>query len=73
MTPGLLARSRAALGFSRQELADALGVRKETVYRWETGKAPIGHPERLRGEVLALLAERGIEIERLRQELDRAA
>jgi len=73
MTPTLLARCRAALGFSRQELADALGVRKETIYRWEIGKARIGRPERLRGEVLALLAERGIEIERLRQELDRAA
>lgn len=73
MTPSLLARSRAALGFSRQELADALGVRKETVYRWETGKSPIGHPERRRDEVLALLAQRGIEIERLRRELDRAA
>lgn len=73
MTPALLTRSRAALGYSRQELADALGVRKETVYRWEIGKAPIGNPERLRGEVLALLAERGVEIERLRRELDRAA
>jgi len=73
MTPALLARSRAALGYSRQELADALGVRKETVYRWEIGKSPIGNPERLRGEVLALLAERGMEIERLQQELDRAA
>lgn len=73
MTPDLLRRARLALGYSQLELAERLGVQKTTVHRWERGHAPIGHPERLRGEVLALLAERGIEIERLRQELDRAA
>lgn len=69
MTPDLLRSCRLALGFSQLKMAQALGVQKETVYRWEAGRAPIGDPERLAREVAALLADRAGEIGRLWREL----
>jgi len=35
---------RKALGLNQQELADLMGVRNETVSRWETGRQPIEPP-----------------------------
>ena len=69
MTPALLRRCRVALGLSQSEMAQALGVQKTTVYRWESGRAPIGDPARLGREIRALLDERGAEIDELRQEM----
>jgi len=72
MTPALLRRCRVALGLSQSEMAQALGVQKTTVYRWEHGVAPIGNPERLSREVGALLEARRIEIADIQQEMDAA-
>lgn len=40
-TPDAVRFLRKALGMTGQELADLLGVRKETVSRWENGKREI--------------------------------
>jgi len=40
-TPDAVRYLRKALGMTGQELADLLGVRKETVSRWENGKREI--------------------------------
>lgn len=69
MTPPLLRSCRLALGYSQMQLAQVLGVQKETVYRWETGRASIGDPERLAREVMSLLKDRGVEIAALQQRL----
>ncbi len=34
-------KRREALGFTQTELAAALGVKENTVYRWESGRLPI--------------------------------
>ena len=41
MDPHTLKTIRAALGWSQQRLADELGVRRNTVARWEMGINPI--------------------------------
>ena len=37
----MIARVRAELGLTQQELAEALGVHQTTIMRWERGKGPI--------------------------------
>jgi transcriptional regulator with XRE-family HTH domain len=49
MDPGELRMVREALGLTRQSLADMLGVREDTVRRWEIGRDLI--PVRIRDEV----------------------
>lgn len=44
MTPALLKTIRRHLGLSQRELAEALGLRRNTITRWECGLAPISHP-----------------------------
>ena len=34
-------KSRERLGLTQAQLADQLGVKENTVYRWEAGKLPI--------------------------------
>jgi DNA-binding transcriptional regulator YiaG len=41
MTPTQLKRIRLERGLSQQALADALGVTRNTVVRWEMGRHPI--------------------------------
>lgn len=41
MTPSKLKSLRAALGWSQTRLAEALGVQRNTVTRWEMGLNPI--------------------------------
>lgn len=41
MTPTQLKSIRATLGWSQQRLAEELGVRRNTVTRWEMGLNPI--------------------------------
>jgi transcriptional regulator with XRE-family HTH domain len=49
MTADELRERRVELGMSQKELADALGLRANTVARWERGEKVIGH-----GVMLAL-------------------
>lgn len=41
MTPDELKHIRLSLGLSQARLAECLGVRSNTVYRWEAGIHPI--------------------------------
>lgn len=41
MTPEQLATLRESIRMTREQLADALGVDRTTVWRWETGGTPI--------------------------------
>jgi len=41
MTPEQLATLRESVSMNREQLADALGVDRTTVWRWETGETPI--------------------------------
>jgi transcriptional regulator with XRE-family HTH domain len=41
MTPAQLKRRRASLGWSQTRLAEALGVTRNTINRWEMGVHPI--------------------------------
>lgn len=41
MTPTQLIKLRTRLGLSKQQLADALGVKLLSIYRWEDGTTPI--------------------------------
>ena len=55
MTPATLKRIRQALGWSQQEMADAIGVGRIAVARWETGTRRISEPvarlvQRIRAE-----------------------
>ena len=44
-TPAFLAEVRRAAGLTQQELADVLGVARNTVVRWENGRRrPTGLP-----------------------------
>ncbi len=45
MTAPELAAARAAAGLSRRQLALLMGVYDSTIWRWETGRSPIGHLE----------------------------
>lgn len=49
MDPGELQAVREYLGLTTQTLAGMLGVRHDTVRRWESGRDPI--PQRVREEV----------------------
>lgn len=49
MDPGELQAVREYLGLTTEHLAAMLGVRHDTVRRWESGRDPI--PERVSGEV----------------------
>lgn len=69
LTPDLLHRARMAVGLSQQEMADWLGVKKETIYRWEKGRMAFGSPDRLRDELLDLLDKRAAEVAGVRNEL----
>ncbi len=44
MTPDELKRLRKRLGMTQAQLAEALGVRLETVGRWEVGMRRISEP-----------------------------
>ena len=49
-------RRRIALALTQQQLADAVGVHRITVVRWETGRAiPLGLAARLLEETLSRL------------------
>lgn len=48
MTPAELRAARRALGLTQVALAARLGVPQATIWRWETGKHGIDHPEILR-------------------------
>jgi len=51
-----ITRRRTALGLTQQQLADAVGVHRVTVVRWETGRAtPLGLALRLLEETLSRL------------------
>jgi transcriptional regulator with XRE-family HTH domain len=52
MDPGELQAVREYLGLTTESLAGMLGVRHDTVRRWESGRAPV--PERVREEVEAV-------------------
>lgn len=52
MTPTELIARREALGLSQTTLADALGVKQNTVSGWETGKR--GIPDGIDGDLTAL-------------------
>ena len=41
MTPEQLATLRESIRMTREQLAEALGVERTTIWRWETGDAPI--------------------------------
>lgn len=41
MTPTQLKAIREQLGWTQAELADKLGVRMNSVWRWESGEVPI--------------------------------
>ena len=41
MTPADLTTARTAMGLSQVQLAEALGVSRQIVWRWEQGKVPI--------------------------------
>jgi transcriptional regulator with XRE-family HTH domain len=41
MEKEVMKKRREALGFTQTELAAALGVKENTVYRWESGRLPI--------------------------------
>src|SRR5215471_16743871 len=45
MTPEALRQQRLQLGLSQAALAQALGVARNTVARWERSKLEIRHPE----------------------------
>jgi transcriptional regulator with XRE-family HTH domain len=54
-----LTRRREALGLSRTELAERIGVSMTTVWRWETeGRQPIAAVERVLEQTLARLEKR---------------
>jgi DNA-binding XRE family transcriptional regulator len=55
MDPGELQAVREYLGLTTECLAGMLGVRHDTVRRWESGRDPI--PERVREEVEAVEAD----------------
>ena len=62
-------RRRTALGLTQQQLADAVGVHRVTVARWETGTAvPLGLAPALLEETLGRL-----ERDQARREARRAA
>jgi transcriptional regulator with XRE-family HTH domain len=42
--PRELTRIREALGLTREQLAEALGVTRVTVWRWEAGERAIAEP-----------------------------
>lgn len=44
MTPAALTLWRNHLGLRKSELAEALGVHRLTLTRWETGEQTIAHP-----------------------------
>jgi transcriptional regulator with XRE-family HTH domain len=44
-TPLLLGRARRVVGMSQRQMADALGVARRTIARWEAGNTNIGIPE----------------------------
>lgn len=48
LTPYSLREAREHLGMTQRDLAQALGVRQVTIWRWETGQHPIQHPTILR-------------------------
>ena len=41
MTPLELTTTRTAMGLSQVDLAKALGVSRQIVWRWEQGKVPV--------------------------------
>jgi transcriptional regulator with XRE-family HTH domain len=56
MEPDEITRRRTALGLTQQQLADAVGVHRITVVRWEAGRAvPLGLALRLLGETFSRL------------------
>lgn len=44
MEPQELREIRAGLGYSQRKFADFLGVRQNTIWRWENGREAISHP-----------------------------
>ena len=52
---GLVLALRSYLGMNQSELAEALGVRQQTISEWESGQY---EPSRGRSKHLSLIAER---------------
>jgi DNA-binding transcriptional regulator YiaG len=48
ITGAEIQKHRTALGMDYAELAELLGVKPNTIYRWETGRMAIGAPGAIR-------------------------
>jgi transcriptional regulator with XRE-family HTH domain len=57
-----LRRRRVALGLNQTELAQRLGVARNTVWRWEAGEEPIGNPAMVSLALEALEHERRVKV-----------
>ena len=57
MTGEVLKEKRKALNLSQAQLAEKLGVKENTIYRWEKGILPIYKTVELALEYLLLKAE----------------
>ena len=56
-----ITQRREAIGYTRQQLADAVGVDHSTVWRWEAGESkPSRLAERALEEVLTRLEQRAV-------------
>lgn len=70
MDRATLVQWRQTLGYTQQQLADALGVSQNTVSRWESGIKPIGNPVMLRLALERLRDKRRADIEGLNGDRD---
>jgi DNA-binding transcriptional regulator YiaG len=55
MTPSEYKHARHTLGWTHEEVADALGVNGRTPFRWASGKSPMQGPETRLLRLLVLL------------------
>lgn len=70
LTNDEMRRARRITGLSSPELARRLGVRSDTLRRWETGRDPI--PYRVREEMVAIAEERAATIQAAARALEDA-